>query len=123
MDDRLKKDALIEDALRSQPLARMPRSVTPDVLSRIKVDSRPQLIGRDDVVLGLAMILCAGAFLFAAQSLPPIFLAKLRIQGILFYQSILVNVRWLLPSIFFAIAAVLAGMTLPSLHKLNPQKP
>ena len=41
MDNRLKQDALIEDTLKSQPLAPMPRSVTLDVMARIQNDNVP----------------------------------------------------------------------------------
>ena len=36
MDQQLKRDELIEDALKSQPFAAMPRNVTLDVMSRIQ---------------------------------------------------------------------------------------
>ena len=36
MDNRLKQDALMEDALKSQSLVPMPRSVTVDGMSRIE---------------------------------------------------------------------------------------
>ena len=41
MDNRLKQDILIEDALKSQPIAEMPRSVTADVMARIQTETRP----------------------------------------------------------------------------------
>ena len=36
MDKHLKQDAIIEDALQSEPLASMPRSITADVMARIQ---------------------------------------------------------------------------------------
>jgi len=119
MDNRLKQDALIEDALKSQPLAPMPRSVTADVMARIQKDTRPSLVTWNDFVLSLVVALSIGALFFAGQSLPPIMLAKLRMQGILLYQDFLVNVRWLVPSFFFGTAALLSALTIPSLYKMT----
>lgn len=119
MDNRLKQDALIEDALNSQPLAPMPRSVTANVMARIQKDTRPSLVTWNDLVLSLVIALSVGALFFTAQSLPPILVAKIRIQGILLYQDFLVNVRWLIPAVFFGLAALLAGFTLPTLIKMT----
>ena len=80
MDNRLKQDALIEDALNSQPLAPMPRSITVDVMSRIQKDVRPKLITWNDFGLSLVIALCIGAIFFTMQSLPPIMVAKLRVS-------------------------------------------
>src|SRR6185436_302970 len=110
MDNRLKQDALIEDALNSQSLAPMPRSITVDVMSRIQKDVRPKLITWNDFGLSLVIALCIGAIFFTMQSLPPIMVAKLRVQGILLYQDFLVNARWLVPAIFFGLAALLAAL-------------
>jgi hypothetical protein len=121
MDHRLtpqQEDALIEDALMSQPLAPMPRSVTVDVMARIQKDTRPALITWNDVVLSLVIVLSVGALFFTVQSLPPIMLAKLRIQGILLYQDYLVNARWLVPAAMFGLAAVLSALTIPSLIQM-----
>ena len=118
MDNRLKQDALIEDALKSQPLAPMPRSVTLDVMARIQTDVRPSLITWNDFVLSLVIALSIGAVFFAAQSLPPMVFAKIRIQGILLYQDLLVNARWLVPSLLFGGAAFLSALTIPSLVQM-----
>jgi len=117
MDNRLKQDALIEDALNSQSLAPMPRSITVDVMARIQKDTRPALITWNDFALSLVIALCIGALFFTVQSLPPILLAKIRIQGILLYQDFLVNMRWLIPTMFFGLAALLSAMTIPYLRK------
>lgn len=117
MDNRLKQDALIEDALNSQPLAPMPRSITVDVMARIQKDTRPALITWNDFALSLVIALCIGALFFAVQNLPPVMLAKIRIQGILLYQDFLVNMRWLIPATFFGLAALLSAMTIPYLRK------
>jgi len=119
MDNRLKQDALIEDALNSQPLAGMPRSVTLDVMARIQTDTRPSLVTWNDFVLSLVLALSIGAVFFAVQNLPPIMLAKLRIQGILLYQDILVNARWLVPSVLFGLAALLSALTIPTLIQMT----
>jgi hypothetical protein len=121
MDRRLKQDALIEDALKSQPLAPMPRSVTADVMSRIQVShaKRPALLTWSDVVLSLLITSCIVALWFTFTNLPPILVVKLRILGILLYQDFLVNASWLVPSLLFGMAAVLAAVTIPSLYKMT----
>jgi hypothetical protein len=122
MDHRLtpqQEDALIEGALMSQPLAPMPRSVTVDVMTRIQTNQRPVLFTWNDLVLGLVLALSVGALFFTIQSLPPIMLAKLRIQGILLYQDYLVNARWLVPAAMFGLAAVLSALTIPSLIQMT----
>lgn len=121
MDRRLKQDALIEDALKSQPLAPMPRSVTADVMSRIRVADvkRPALLTWSDFALSFVIASCMAAIWFSVTNLPPILLVKLRIQGILIYQDFLVNARWLVPAVLFGMAAVLAAVTIPSLYKMT----
>ena len=122
MDNRLKQDVLIDDALRSQPLAPMPRSVTADVMARIQKDARPPLVTWNDFVLSLVIALSIGALFFAGQSLPPIMLAKLRIQVILLYQDFFVNARWLVPTLFFGLAAFLSALTLPTLIRMTTKR-
>jgi len=121
MDRRLKQDALIEDALKSQPLAPMPRSIAVDVMSRIQTANvnRPALLTWSDLSLGFVIAACMGALWFTLANLPPILVAKLRIQGILLYQDFLVNAHWLVPAVFFGMASVLAAVTIPSLYKMT----
>lgn len=118
MDNRLKQDLLIEDALKSQPLAPMPRSITTDVIARLQKDRRPAILTWSDFVLSSAIAACIAAVWFASQNLPPILLAKIRIQGILLYQDFLLNARWLVPAAMFGLGAVLAGLTIPSLIRM-----
>jgi len=118
MDNRLKQDALIEEALNSQSLAPMPRSITVDVMARIQKDTRPAFITWNDFALSLVIALCIGALFFAAQNLPPVMLAKIRIQGILLYQDFLVNMRWLIPALFFGLGAFFAALTIPMLYQM-----
>lgn len=115
MDNRLKQDALIEDALKSQPLASMPRNITNDVLAHIQKDVRPTILTWNDFALSLIMAMCVATLWFAAQNLPPIVLAKIRIQAILLYQDFLVNARWLVPTAMFGLAAFLSALTIPYL--------
>ena len=118
MDNRLtlqQKDALIEEALKSDTLASMPRSITVDVMLRIQKDSRLVLVTWNDFVLSFVIALCIGALFFTVQNLPPVMLAKIRIQGILLYQDFLVNARWLVPALFFGLAAFLSALTIPYL--------
>ena len=122
MDNRLEQDALIEDALKSQPLAPMPRSITSTVMSRIQVEQRPALVTWNDFAIALVITLTIGALFITAQSLPPIALAKLRIQGILLYQDFIVNARWLVPTVLFGLALLFAGLSIPSLFKMTTNK-
>ena len=121
MDPRLEQDALIEDALKSQPLAPMPRSITANVMSRIQAvpsQQRPMLVTWNDFVLSLFIALSIGAVLFALQSLPPVAVVKLQIQWILLYQDFIVNARWLLPALSFGLAAFFAALTIPALVQM-----
>jgi len=125
MDHRLtpqQEDKLIESALNSQSFAPMPRSVTVDVMARIQKDTRPALVTWNDFVLSFVIALSIGALFFTAQSLPPIMVAKIRIQGILLYQDFLVNMRWLVPAIFFGLGAFLAALTIPMLYKMTVER-
>jgi len=97
----------------------MPRSITLDVMTRIQKDVRPSLVTWNDFVLSLVLALSISAVFFAFQSLPPIMLAKLRIQGILMYQDFLVNARWLVPSLLFGVAACLSALTIPTLMRMT----
>ena len=121
MDQKLKQDALIEDALKSQPFATMPRSITTDVMSRIQSAEarRPAILTWSDLGLSFVIASCVAALWFAAQNLPPILFAKLRIQGILLYQDFLVNSRWLVPALLFGLAALLAAITIPTLFRMT----
>lgn len=119
MDNRLKQDALIEDALKSQPLAPMPRNITANVMSRIQVEKRPALITWNDFAVALVIIVTVGAVYITLQSLPPVVLAKLRIQAILLYQDFIVNARWLVPTLFFGLAALFAGLSVPPLLRMT----
>lgn len=120
MDKNLKQNAQIEDALKSQPLAPMPRSITVDVMARIRTADakRPAILTWSDFALSSVIAACIAAFWFASQHLPPILLAKIRIQGILLYQDFLVNARWLVPTLFFGLAAFLAALTIPTLIQI-----
>lgn len=121
MDPRLEQDALIEDALKSQPLAPMPYSITANVMSRIQtgpIQQRPPLVTWNDFVLSLFIALSIGSVLFALQNLPPVAMAKLQVQWILLYQDLIVNARWLLPALSFGLAAFLAALTIPTLIQM-----
>jgi hypothetical protein len=115
MDTRLKQNAQIEDALTSQPLAPMPRSVTASVMSGIQKDARPVFLTWNDFALSLVIALSLAALWYAGQNLPPILVARIRIQGILLYQDFLVNARWLVPAAMFGLAVLLAALIIPPL--------
>ena len=120
MDKHLKEDAWIEDALKSQTLAPMPRSVTSDVMARIQKTPAPRFqFTRNDFILAIVLTIIFGAVIYSFQSLPGHAMLKLQIQGILLWQHFLVNARWLVPTLFFGLAALLAAFTLPTLYRLT----
>lgn len=120
MDQHLKQDGLIEDALKSQPLAPMPRSITANVMSRIQTTPAPRFqFRRDDMLLSIVLTVVFGAIFFALQTLPPHILLQVRIQGILFWQDLLVNACWLVPTVLFGLASLLAGLTIPTLYNMT----
>jgi len=122
MDHRLKQDAVIEDALKSYPLAPMPRNVTMNVMARIQKDTRPVIVTWSDFVLSSVIAACVAALWFATQNLPPILLAKIRIQGILLYQDFLVNSRWLVPATMLGLAALLAVLSIPVMVQMTMKR-
>ncbi|MBE7436450.1 MAG: hypothetical protein HS100_21215 [Anaerolineales bacterium] len=118
MDNRLENDALIEDALSSQPLAPMPRDIAPELMARIRVEKRPALVTWKDLAVASAIVLSVIALFVSAQSLPPVVLAKLRLQGILLYHGFISNARLLIPAQFAGLAWLLAGIGIPALIRL-----
>ena len=114
-----KKNIAIEDALRTYPLASMPRDITADVMRRIQTvpAPRPFRFTWNDLALGLVISLCLGALLFSLQQLPPIVVAMIRKESILFYQYLLVNARWMIPAVSFGLAGFLAALTIPYLRQ------
>jgi len=122
MDNRLNQDLLIEDALKSQPLAEMPRSVTANVMSRIQIDQRPAIFTWQDAVSGTVLALCMAALWFTYQNLPPIVLLKIHNQGILIYQALLINSRWMIPAEMFGAASFFAAAAIPTLLQMLAQR-
>jgi len=122
MDNRLKQDALIEDALTSYPLAPMPRDITLNVMARIQQDTRPVIVSWRDFVLSFVIAASVTALWFATQNLPPILLAKIRIQGILLYQDFLVNARWMVPATMLGLAALLAVLSIPAMVQMTMKR-
>jgi hypothetical protein len=122
MDNSLtpeKQTAILEDTLHSYPIASMPRDITADVMSRIQTmpTSRPFRFTWSDLILSIIISLCIGAVWFSINNLPPIVVAQIRKESILFYQYILVNSRWLLPALAFGLAGLLAALTIPYLRR------
>lgn len=111
--------AAIEDALRTYPLAPMPRDLTVDVMARIQAVSVPRAfrLTWNDFVLSLVLTLCLGAVWFSLQMLPPLVVAQIRKESILLYQQFLVNARWLIPLLAFSLAAFFAALTIPYLRQ------
>lgn len=105
------QNEMIEDALLSYPLAQMPKSITESVMTRIGNEPiRRFQITRTDYLLGIVLTLVLGAIMLSFQFLPPIVLLQMRIQGILLWQSFLVNYRWFLPLTSIMIGISLAGV-------------
>jgi hypothetical protein len=122
MDNSLtpeQQNVAIEDALHTYPLVLMPRDMTVDVLARIQTipTPRPFRLAWNDVLLAFVLSLCIGAIWFSIDNLPPIIVAQIRKESILFYQYLLVNARWLIPMISFSLAGLLLAMTLPYLKR------
>jgi hypothetical protein len=109
----------IEDALHTYPLAPIPRDITVDVLARIQTipTTHPFRLAWSDIVLAFVISLCIGAIWFSVYHLPPIIVAQIRKETILFYQYLLVNARWLIPMISFSLAGLLLALTLPYLKQ------
>jgi hypothetical protein len=114
-----RQNSLIEDALRTLPLAALPRDVTGQVLAQIKTVPAPQSIRLtwSDLVLGVMLTLSLAAIWFSLQNLPPLAVAQIRKESVLFYQYLLVNARWLLPAVSFGLAGLLALLTVPYLKQ------
>jgi len=117
MHTRLEQDSLIEDALKSQPLAPMPRNITTDVVARIQKNIRPAVITTNDLILSLALAISVVALWFSIQNLPPIMVAKMRNQGILLYETILVSSRMLYPVLLFGLETVITVLAIHNLIK------
>ena len=119
MDHRLtpqQQDALMEDALKSYPLAPMPKDITVKVMARIQKDKRPALVTWNDLAISLTVAVCIGALFFTLQNLPPIIFAEIRMQSILLYQDWLVNSRWLIPLASVALGIILLFFALFNLQ-------
>lgn len=122
MDNSLtpeQQNILIEDALHTYPIAPLPRDITTDVMTRIQTvpAPRPFRFTWSDFVLALVLSLCLGAIWFSVDHLPPIMIAQIRKESILFYQHILVNAHWLIPAISFGLAGVLSALAIPYLRQ------
>ena len=104
------QDQLIEDALRSYPYAKLPEDITEYVMTRLYNEPAPRFqLTRMDYLLAIIVTLVLGAIILGFRFLPPIVLLQLRIQGILLWQSFLVNYRWFLPLTSITIGTFLAG--------------
>jgi len=102
----------------------MPRDITGSVKARIENTPAPRLfqVTWNDLAVALTITLCVVTLFFTAQNIPPIMLVKIRVQSILFYQDILVNMRWLIPAMLFGAAAFFSALTIPSLIKMTTNK-
>ena len=110
------QDHLIEDALWSYPLVKMPKDITESVMARLSNVPAPRFqLSRTDYILAIVLTLVLGAILLGFQFLPPLVLLQLRIQGILLWQSFLVNSRWLLPVTSIILGTFLAGIAFQQL--------
>lgn len=114
-----KQNAVIEDALRTYPAMPIPRDLTMDVMAHIQTvpAPRPFRITWNDFFVSLVLALCIGAIWFSVQNLPPLVMAQIRKESILFYQWMLVNARWLIPVLSFGLAGFFAALTIPFLKR------
>ena len=104
------QEHLIEDALRSYPLAKMPKDVAEAVMARLHNEPAPRFqLSRTDCILAIVLTLVLGGIILGFQFLPPIVVLQLRIQGILLWQSFLVNYRWFVPLTSIILGTFLAG--------------
>ena len=101
MDNRLtpaQKNELVENTLREMPLAPMPHDITANVMAQIQTTPAPRFrLTWADFGLSLVITMCIIAIWIGLQSLPPIVLLQLRVQGILLWQKLIVNADWLIP--------------------------
>jgi hypothetical protein len=114
-----KQDAVIEDALHTYPVMPMPRDITANVMARIQTmpAPRPFRLTWNDLVLSVVLAVCIGAVWFSLQNLPPLIVAHLRKGSILLVQQMIVNARWLIPLLSFALAGFFAALTIPYLRQ------
>jgi len=122
MDNSLtpeKQTIVIEDALHTYPVMPMPRDITADVMSRIQAipAPRPFRLAWNDLALALILSVCIGAVWFSIYHLPPLVVAQIRKESILFYQHILVNAHWLIPAFSFGLAGLFSALTIPYLRR------
>ena len=113
------QNAILEDALHTYPVMPMPREITVDVMSRIQTipAPRPFRLAWNDVALSVVLAICVGVIWFSLQNLPPLAVAHIRKESILFYQQIFVNARWLIPVLSFGLAGFFAALTIPYLKQ------
>ena len=113
------RETLIEEALQTYPVAAMPRTITAEVIARIKTVPAPRPFGFswNDFILALIVSISIGAMWFSINHLPPLLVAQIRKESILFYQYLLVNMRWLIPAVAFGLAAFLSALTIPPLRR------
>jgi hypothetical protein len=113
------QNAVIEAAMHTYPMMPMPRNLTLDVMSRIQrvPAPRPFRLTWNDLLLSLVLAMCLGAMWFSVQNLPPLVLAQIRKESILFHQYMILNARWLTPVLSFALAGFFAALTIPYLRR------
>lgn len=114
-----RQNIAIDDAFHTYPLASMPRDITAAVMSRIQTipTTRPFRLTWTDLVLIFVLSLSVAAIWFSAYHLPPIIVAQIRKETILFYQYLLVNEGWFIPVVFIALAGILSAFALPYLKQ------
>lgn len=113
------QNTILEDALRTYPVAPMRRDLTLDVMSRIQSvpAPRPFRLLWNDILLSIVIAVCIGAIWFSVQNLPPLAIAHLRKESILLYQRFLVNARWLIPLLVFGFTGFFAALAISYLRR------
>ena len=114
-----KQNEVIEDALHTYPVMPMPRDITVDVMARIQAipAPRPFRLTWNDLILSTVIAICISALWFSLQNLPPLVIAQIRKESILFSQQMILNARWLIPVLSFGFAAFLVALTFPYLKQ------
>jgi hypothetical protein len=113
------ENTILEEALHTYPLVHIPRDITADVMSRIRVvpAPRPFRLSWNDFILSSVLTICIAAVWFSVENLPPLIVAQIRKESILLYQHIWVNARWLIPALSLGLAGFFAALTIPILRR------
>ena len=114
-----KQNASLEDALHTYPIIPIPHDMTVQIMSQIQANPMQARLrlNWNDVILSTVIAICVGALWFSVENLPPLIVAQIRKETILFYQQILVNARWFVPALSFGLAVFFVALSIPILRR------